>query len=420
MLMRVPRRTPLLLGLVLSGILLSAASALAVTRTWTGLGADDNWTTAANWGGIAPSAGDDLVFPGGTPRLTPNNDFAASTSFNSISFTGATGGYTLGGNAIQLVAGLSAANTSGTSNVQLAITLAASLTFSCSVPGPLDRLVILAPVDLGAFTLTFDALSGSVIQQNGAISGAGGVTSSGPGIVFINTSCTYTGPTNVTAGPFVLNGSSLAPASVVTVSGGLLQFANNASTGPVTVTGGTLGCEGGGTSQIGNVTDLTMQSGTTLVMQMVSTSNYGQLNASGNVSLGGATLSLGFGFTSATNDAFTIINNTGGAAVAGTFAGLPEGATFVNNTRTYQITYVGGTGNDVVVTDITTGGPTPTPTVTSGITSTPTPPPATTATPTPSPGPGPTAVVPTLSPRLLAVLALALALAALFAIRRSG
>ena len=41
------------------------------TRTWTGLGADNNWTTAANWDGdTAPAPWDNLVFAG-TNRLTP-------------------------------------------------------------------------------------------------------------------------------------------------------------------------------------------------------------------------------------------------------------------------------------------------------------------------------------------------------------
>ena len=38
-------------------------------------------------------------------------------------------------------------------------------------------------------------------------------------------------------------------------------------------------------------------------------------------------------------------------AITGTFAGLPEGAKFTSNGRTYRITYQGGDGNDVVVTD---------------------------------------------------------------------
>jgi len=412
--MRVPRRAPLLLGLVLFGILLSAAAARAATSTWTGGGADDNWTTPANWGGIAPSAGDDLVFPGGTPRLSPNNDFGAGTSFNTITFTGASGGYTLTGNTIQLVAGVSAANTAGNNGILLGLTLTASQTFSCTIPGPLDRLSISGPVDLGAFTLTFDAANGSIINLDGAASNTGGVTSTGGGIVFITSTCTYTGPTSVTNGDFVLAGSNLGP-SAVTVSGGLLQFANGASAGPVTATGGVVACEGGGSSQIGNVTDLNLQSGSSLLMAMYTISNYGQLNASGTVSLG-ATLVLGFSFTSSTGDAFTIINNTGGGAVSGTFSGLAEGATFVSNGRTYQITYVGGTGNDVVVTDVTAGGPTATPTPTATIT--PTPPLA--STPTPTPAQGSPALVPTLSTTLLVVLGLALALAALFAIRRTG
>jgi len=413
--MRMSSRSRLLAGLVVFGVLLGGASAHAVTRTWTGAGGDDNWSTAANWGGVAPSAGDDLVFPGGTPRLTPNNDLAANTSFNSISFTGGSGGYTLSGNAIDLVAGISAANGAGNSTVQLAITLTASQTISCTIPGPSDRLTLAGAIDLGAFTLTLDSASGSIINVNGVVSGAGGVTSSSPGVIFIVAACTYTGPTNISSGNFVLAGSSLSPSSAVTVTGGLLQFANGASTGPVTATGGLVACEGGGTSQIGNVTDLTLAAASTLQMAMYSLTNYGQLNASGNVVLGGSNLLLSFLFTSATGNAFTIINKTSGGPVTGTFAGLPEGATFSLGGRNYQITYVGGDGNDVVVTD-TGGAATPTPTTSP--TSTPTPPPG--VTPTPTPGPGPTVAVPTLSTHVLALFGLALALIALLVIRKSG
>jgi hypothetical protein len=416
--MRVPARSRLSLGLVVLAILLSQA-AQAVTRTWTGAGADDNWTTAANWGGTAPSAGDDLVFPGGTPRLTPNNDFPPNTSFNSITFNGGSGGYTVSGFAILLVAGISAANTAGNNTVQLPISLAASQTFSCTIPGPSDRLFVSGQVDLaGGFTLTIDSTGGSIINMNGIISGTGGVNSSGGGIVFVTNNNTYIGPTNVSAGNFVLAGSSLSNSSVVTVTGGLLQYANGASTGPVTATGGTVACEGGGTSQIGNLTDLTLVAPASLQMAMYSVTNYGTLNASGNVSLGGSNLIISFLFTSTTGDAFTIINKTSGGAVTGTFAGLAEGATFVSSGRTYQITYVGGDGNDVVITDITQGGPTPTPTTTPTVT--PTPPPNVTPSPTPTPGPGPTTAVPTLSTELLALFGLALALVAIFVIRRNG
>ena len=58
---------------------LGLASA-AAAATWTGAGTDDNWTTAANWGGTAPAAGAALTFAG-SARTAPVNDFAAGTAF---------------------------------------------------------------------------------------------------------------------------------------------------------------------------------------------------------------------------------------------------------------------------------------------------------------------------------------------------
>src|SRR5204862_2757218 len=73
--------------------------------TWDGGGADNHWTTAANWAGdVAPQPGDDLVFPLGAARPANVNDFAAGTAFHSIDLRAA--GYQLTGNAIALAAGL--------------------------------------------------------------------------------------------------------------------------------------------------------------------------------------------------------------------------------------------------------------------------------------------------------------------------
>jgi autotransporter-associated beta strand protein len=422
--MRGFHRSGLILNFVVLAILLSAAPAFAVNRTWTGGGADDNWTTAANWGGTAPSAGDDLFFPGPTPRLTPNNDFPAGTLFSSITFTG-TGGYTLTGNAITLGGGVAANNTSGNATVQLAMTLTATQTFACSTPGPVDRLTIAGTVDNGGFTLNLLSASGSILTLSGVVSGAGAVIAGAPGTMFISANMTYTGATTVNAGGFVLAGAALSPSSFVTVTGGVLQYANGASTGDVQATGGIVSCEGGGTSQIGHAGNVELQAASTLRMEMDSVTKYGQLITTGGVTLTSPTLQLDFTFTSATGDAFTIISN-GGGAVTGTFAGLPEGATLVANGRTYQITYVGGDGNDVVVTDITVGGPTPTPTATvvaPTATATPAGVPTVTSTPpgpTPTPGPGPVTPVPTLSTELLVLLGMALAVVAVLLMRKSG
>src|SRR5947199_46090 len=71
------RLWPMLLGVLLALVAaaLTPASALAATRTWTGAAADGDWTEPANWGGLAPVAGDDLVFPAGALRLTNTNNF---------------------------------------------------------------------------------------------------------------------------------------------------------------------------------------------------------------------------------------------------------------------------------------------------------------------------------------------------------
>src|SRR5436190_20591813 len=96
----------------------AARHALFVTRledrtapavaTWDGGGADNKWTTPANWvGDVAPQAGDDLVFPAGARRRTNVNDLPADTVFHSIAVNGASltlndPGYQISGNAVRV------------------------------------------------------------------------------------------------------------------------------------------------------------------------------------------------------------------------------------------------------------------------------------------------------------------------------
>ena len=53
--------------------------------------------------------------------------------------------------------------------------------------------------------------------------------------------------------------------------------------------------------------------------------------------------------TGFSGDQFTLIHNTGGYSVVGTFAGLAEGDTFTVAGRVYRISYTGGAGHDVVL-----------------------------------------------------------------------
>ncbi len=85
--------------------MLCSRSAVAATDTWIGGGADGNWLTTGNWAtgtGNAPPVTNDILTFGGTTNLTTNNNFAANTQFNGISFNSGAGAFTLGGNAITL------------------------------------------------------------------------------------------------------------------------------------------------------------------------------------------------------------------------------------------------------------------------------------------------------------------------------
>jgi fibronectin-binding autotransporter adhesin len=80
----------------------------------------------------------------------------------------------------------------------------------------------------------------------------------------------------------------------------------------------------------------------------------------GTVTLGtnGILVMTSLGYVPTHGTQFTIIKNDSGSPVTGTFSGLPEGATFVAESTTFQISYIGGSGHDVVLTAISPWVPT--------------------------------------------------------------
>ena len=91
----------------------------AVTRTWTGLGATDNWAEAANWDSGVPVAGDSLVFPAAAQRKANENTLPPNTSFVDIRFDGS--GYDIEGNALAISGELLSQAPGGTNTVRLNI-----------------------------------------------------------------------------------------------------------------------------------------------------------------------------------------------------------------------------------------------------------------------------------------------------------
>ncbi|MGB7347544.1 MAG: LamG-like jellyroll fold domain-containing protein, partial [Pirellulaceae bacterium] len=160
---------------------------------------------------------------------------------------------------------------------------------------------------------------------------------------------------DIVDGNLFVNGTVVAPEGVVVDAAGTLggigtidgEVINNGIVAP------------GNSPGILNTGNFTFATGSTLLVELGGTSpgntatDHDQLNVTGTVDLGsGATLSvLEFGgFTPSVGDSFVIINNDGVDPISGTFSGLANGATVSNGAFNYTITYVGGDGNDVVLT----------------------------------------------------------------------
>lgn len=122
---------------------------------------------------------------------------------------------------------------------------------------------------------------------------------------------------------------------------GALQVSSGANVAP----GNSPGCLSSGNLTLNGTYNLEI-GGTTAC------SGYDQLTVTGTVDVTGATLTpaLYGGFVPSVGNTFTIISNDGSDAVTGTFSGLAEGSSFTSDGVTYQISYVGGDGNDVVLT----------------------------------------------------------------------
>jgi hypothetical protein len=80
---------------------------------------------------------------------------------------------------------------------------------------------------------------------------------------------------------------------------------------------------------------------------------YDQLNVNGTVALNSNVfLNVSLGFTPALGQIFVIALNDGTDPVSGTFSGLPQGSTFNLGPYPFQISYIGKTGNEIILTSL--------------------------------------------------------------------
>src|SRR5262249_39090087 len=159
---------------------------------------------AANWGGTAPVAGDDLVFPVGTVGLRNTNDFV-SRQFGQITFSGSN--YIVQGNALTLTNGLFLFETVPT-NAKFTNTFNPPFTLTGTeilCDGSNKTLIVNGNVTLEG-QANLDGTSGGHLVVFGAISGNGDLSKGGSGTLTLQgvNANSYTGSTFVDAGTLEL------------------------------------------------------------------------------------------------------------------------------------------------------------------------------------------------------------------------
>jgi hypothetical protein len=151
-----------------------------------------------------------------------------------------------------------------------------------------------------------------------------------------------------TAGFTILNGGNVFSSSGLNIQGGTLK-GSGTITGNV-FNGGTVapGLSPGTLTVAGNYAQTAAGTLAIEINGLTAGSQYDQLVVNGTVALAGG-LSVASGFTPSQGDGFLVIVNDVADAVGGNFQSLPESAVVTGGAERYRISYLGGTGNDVLL-----------------------------------------------------------------------
>ena len=247
----------------------------------------------------------------------------------------------------------------GNGNLDISLHDAPGLTTG-SIEG--SGLVFLGAVNLTVGTNNLSTIFSGLMQDGGENGGSGGsLTKTGNGKLSLTNANTYTGGTTITNGTLLVKNTtgSATGTGAVRVNAGTLGGTGKI-TGAVTVGTGTSSgailLAGDSATRPGTLTvnnTLTFNSLSTYQCVL----NRTRAKASKATALGVTiTSNVPFNFvdtgtgTLATGTVFTVINNTSANQIFGTFSNLSDGSVFASNGNNFQVSYTGGTGNDLTLT----------------------------------------------------------------------
>lgn len=199
-------------------------------KVWDGGGGNNNLGTANNWGANeAPREYDVLTFAGST-RLTPYNNFTGGTEFPTLIFSNNAGAFALGGNTLNLGAGITDDSSAiQTLNLSLDFTYASdhfSMNREFNVTQPNGSLV----------------LNGNIIGFGNAYDKPYTVTKLGPGLLTLTGANSFPGTLRFNDGLVRFSTPGNLGTTNLTFDGGGLQWASGNTTDisplPVTIQAG--------------------------------------------------------------------------------------------------------------------------------------------------------------------------------------
>jgi autotransporter-associated beta strand protein len=253
--------------------------ATADAQTWTGGGADNNWTTAANWsGGVPASATTTNVTFSGSTRLAPNQNIASPLKLNTLTFGPTAGSFNLQGSGLDFNNNYNfppsfATLTQNSPNAQTvsaplycsdALTVGGSGAGGLTLAGPVYGTGSLTMS--GSFALTL-AGAGSSVPFVGVSSGT----------VLLGASNVLTAPSpdvSMGSGTFNLNGASQTLGSLEYLLGA--QSPTVATSGGILTLNGNVSFAGGSGSTAGYLNGLVNLNGAarTFTFNAITTSSY--------------------------------------------------------------------------------------------------------------------------------------------------